>query len=206
MLAKPFLIIENYIVAHRKLILYEHDLLNVTVIEPKIQINVRQASLDDMEKLVEKSANERRVKKRKYMKRVLERLKAGHCCFIAERSDEIVGYAWIALQELYVMEIERKMSLKEDEAMFYDVYTFSIHRGKGIAPKIYEEAINHLRKNNYKKIYIAMLQHNKPSQRAAEKLNFKAVETITFLKIFGVKKLARATTEVRVSILKRGVM
>jgi len=181
------LIIENYFVAYRKLVLYEHDLMNVPRVEPKIQINVRQANSDDMEKLVEKSVNERKVNKRKYRMLVWERFKAGHWCFIAERADEILGYAWIAFPELYVIEIERNMSFEEDEAMIYDVYTFSSYRGKGIAPKIYEESIYSLKKSDYKKLYIAILEQNKPSRKTAEKLNFKPIKTITFLKIFGIK-------------------
>ena len=160
-----------------------------------MEINVRQAGLSDIKKLVEKIANEKRIlrgrAKRKSITDLLQRLKAGHWCFIAEKTDEILGYAWIAFRELYISEIEKKMALKEDEAMFYDVYTFSLYRNKGVAKKIYEVAINYLRKNDYKKIYVAILQHNRPSRKVAEKFNFKAVETITFLKIFCIKNLAR---------------
>jgi len=198
------LVIRKYFLDYEKLVLYEHDTILLPQKKPKILLDVRQASMEDMEKLVEMRTHwqvesESRIKRRKYLRQVFERLKAGHWCFIAEgiHSEEFLGYMWVARRELYICEIEIIMNFNENEAMFYDVYTYPPYRRKGVAQKIYEEVINLLRIHNFKKLYVAVLQRNKPSIALAKKLNFRPVKTTAFLKVLGIK--TTYTDEIRYS-------
>lgn len=200
----PSLAFRKYLLDYQKIVFYECDTMHPPQTKPKLRLCIRQAKIEDMEKLVEmrtrwRMEGESIIKKRRYLRQVFERLKAGHWCFIAEsvHSEEILGYLWVASRELYVCEIEMTMKFNENEAMFYDVYTFPPYRRKGVAQKIYEEVINLLRIRNFKKLYVAVLQHNKPSKALAKKLNFKPVKTTAFLKILGIK--TTYTDEIRSS-------
>jgi len=189
LLSKLLIIIESILFTYRHNIFYENDLESIIETKPKIQINTKQATLAQMGKLAEKSAEERGVNKAEYMARLLRRLKRGDWCFVAERNDDIAGYAWVAFRDLYLMEMDAWVKLGGDEAVIYDVYTFLGYRGMGVATKIIEIAIRQLIKNDYKRVYASILRENRPSRKAFEKLNFYPAGSITFFKIFGVIRL-----------------
>lgn len=194
----PLVIIERYLLSFRKFVLCELDLNEDPRKKATTQIGVRQARLDDLEKLAKmRSSEERfgknRVDKPRYALLLQERLKSGHQCFIAEGADMVLGYVWIAFLEFHVSEMKRKITLKNDEAMLYDVYTSSFYRGKEIFPRIAEVAFDSLRKNHYEKIYFITRKCNKPMINAGKKLNAKMVEALTFIGILMFTRLTRVS-------------
>jgi hypothetical protein len=74
-LAKNFLpitIMTKYFLAYRKIIIYEFDDFNIFLPKVNIQMTIRQACKDDMEKLVEmrtsdRSCGEDFVRRRRYL-------------------------------------------------------------------------------------------------------------------------------------------
>lgn len=190
----PLSIIEKFFLAYKKNVIYEFDVKDVSMVKAETKIIFREAGLTDMEKLVEirtsrRSFGEGFLRKEKYLIKVLERLKASHQCFIAERNSEILGYVWFAFGELYVNEIERRVVLREDEAILYDGYVSPFQRGKGIGPDIWSQSIIRLRRSGYRRIYGFVASYNKPSRRALEKINGKTKATVIFLKILTMKRL-----------------
>ncbi len=196
-LAKSFLslpIIEKYFLAYRKDVMYEFDVRDVSILKANVKIIFREAGPADMEKLVEIRTRHRSFgdiffRKKKYLIKVLERLKANHRCLIAERNTEILGYVWAAFGELYLNEIERRIILREDEAILYDWYVSPFQRGKGIGPEIWSQSIIRLGRGGYRRIYGFVAPYNKPSRRALEKINGRTKATIVFIKILTMKRL-----------------
>lgn len=182
-------IVEKYFLIYRKIFFYERDLNIVPVQNPKIEMNIRQANSGDMEKLVDMRKTENRfsehyVDKRKYLSILFQRLNAGQICFIATKNDDVLGHLWIAFHKLYENEMKRDILMSDKTVMFFDLYTSSLYRGLGVAPKITEHVFNYLKINNFEKIYVMVNQQNRSSRKTTEK-NFKPIDIITFIKFFG---------------------
>jgi ribosomal protein S18 acetylase RimI-like enzyme len=152
-------------------------------------MTLRKVSLTDLKKLAElrtneKSSGEHKVNKQKYFMTMLNRLKSGHCCFLAEKNNSFLGYVWVAFQELSAVEMNRTLVLDDKSAIIYDLYTFSAYRGLGVAPKVTEKALTYLKNNSYEKAYAVVDTQNKSSMLANEK-NFKPIDVINFINFFG---------------------
>lgn len=205
----PWLIVERYFLTCKEKILYEYDLRGFPFQNPKIQMNVRQARLEDMEKLAEmrateKNSSEHNVKQRQYFVTLLKRLKADNYCFIAEKNNEILGYLWIAVHELFNVEMDRNLLLSDTSVMLYDLYTFSSYRGLGVAPTIMEQTFKFLRENNFKNAYVFVDYFNKSSRKTNEKYS-KMIDVITSIKFFGFSYLTHRVTyrNIRLETVKK---
>jgi hypothetical protein len=186
--------LEKYFLARNEIIVYKLVVDDVPTVKSKLEITCRLAGFSDVEKLAEFRAHDRNygdefVRKEKYLRALLDRLKAGHCCFLAEKGTKILGYVWIAFKELDCRDFNRKMVLEENEAVFYDGYVASSHRGKSIGSENNVKAIQHMRANGYKTVYVFVDSFNKISRRASEKSGGKIIGTIIYLRILSMTRL-----------------
>jgi ribosomal protein S18 acetylase RimI-like enzyme len=186
---QPWVLVERYFLSFHNFILYESDLDNLPLHVSKLDMNIRKADVSDLKKLAEvrtneKTSGEHKVNKQKYLVTMLNRLKSGHCCFLAEKNDHFLGYVWVAFRELSAVEMNRTLVLDDKSVIIYDLYTFSAYRGLGVAPNVTEKALRHLKNNSIEQAYAVVDTQNKPSIVANEK-NFKTIDAIKFINFFG---------------------
>lgn len=175
-------IIRKNILDYEQVIIYEKALSNIPTISSKIKVSVKRASCDDIRRISVMRALDKNS--------LLKRLNDGHLCFIAERKGDIVGYCWVAFQELYIIEIDKKIKFKNGGACVYDVFVFREYRRKKIYQKMLVEIFRFLRKKGHKRALINVLSTNIPSQRGVENVGFKIIRNVTFFRLFGLKKYA----------------
>lgn len=127
----------------------------LTMSANKAEIRVRLAGAEDIQRF--ERFDDFRGRK---AARALERFKASHLCFIAERNRKIVCYAWVAFHEKHIDVIERKIRLDPRSAYGYNEYTDPEYRGMGIFPAVLVTTSNYLSKNGIKQKYAIAYSHN----------------------------------------------
>jgi len=182
LLARFERLIEEHIICHRVLIIYEKSLNSfLPEIKTKTEVHVRCASPNDIKKIAANFG-------KKFEKTLLKRLEDNDLCFVAEgRKGEIAGHCWVAFQEIYLSEIDKKMELTREEADLYDAFVFPEYRGKKIYQKMLEEIFRFLKKKHYMRAYGHALSNNIPSRRGIARVGYKPKKVVTLLRLFGLK-------------------
>lgn len=138
---------------------------------PKIQVSVNEATRDNIHQL--------------YGMRepIRQRVEMGDMCYIAENINQAVGYSWIATgREVYMPEIERRITFMEDEGYLYDAMVFPEFRRKGVMKKMIEDILRYLRSRKISRVYA--FASNKITQRVLRKFMFRRTREITYARIF----------------------
>ena len=182
------LLMEEYLFAYRKFILYEFNIENVPLVKAKIMMKVKEVSITDLDKLAEmrtthRAAGESLLRKDMYLMKLMERIQANHRCFVGIKNNEILSYAWLAFREIYSNGIKRKILLRNKEALLYDIYADPSYRKRGVISEIISQAFIQLRENGYQRVFSLVRSYNEPSKRTMKKLNGKIKGEILFLKI-----------------------
>jgi len=144
--------------------------------EAKIEVAVRLIQNYDFHKIA-KGFKKLEIKAK-------ERFEKGHMCIVADLRGELVHVMWIAFNEAYAGELERKLLISPGAAYMYDGYTVSEYRGLGIAPKVMAEAFVHLYRKGIRNVYACIRYNNFPSIRYVQKEGFRKIGAIIFTAIF----------------------
>jgi len=122
-------------------------------------IAVREATLDDVHLFADR-------------KTFLERLQAGHRCFmgIEESTGKLTNYRWVCTAATYIPELQRDMILKRGEAYVYDLKTLPEFRRRGIDAYTRHWIYSHLRDSGFTKVYAYIHGDNEPSLKASRNL------------------------------------
>ncbi len=144
----------------------------------RAKIEIREATIEDIQKF-------RRLKEfqGKRILRVEERFRADHVCFVAEKGEKIVSYAWIAFREAYVDAIEREIHIDPYSAYLYNEYTDPAYRGRGIMPAVLIETFRYLSQKRFKEEYSVAYLHNFPAMRVHSKLGARRMGTVSILRL-----------------------
>jgi len=160
-----------------KIFVFERTLTDACFkIEAKVEVDARPAQHDDFPKISKRF--------KKFDTIAEERFKIGHICIVSDMHGDIVHLKWIAFNEAYAGELERKLRIDPDSAYIYDTYTVPEYRGLGIAPKVMEKAFSYLYERGIRKVYVCIRHNNFPSLRAAQKEGFRKIGSITYTRIF----------------------
>ena len=163
-----------------KIFVFEHALTDSDFkAKARVEVNVGLVEGNDFSKIVKTFKG--------FKKKAKERFKAGHICFGARLNGEYVHLKWIAFNESYLEEIDRKIRISSDSAYMYDSYTIPNYRGLGISSKVMEKTIQHLSKIGIKKIYAGVRPNNFPMLRVKQKEKARKIGAITYTKIFNLR-------------------
>ena len=162
------------------MLVFEKMLVNTYAkIETKIEVDFKLLQDDDFPKIGGKF--------KKFNTNFGKMLESGNTCIIAETHGEFVHWTWVAFNEAFVTEIERKIRIESDSAYVYAVYTVPEYRGLGIAPKAMEKILSYLHERGNKKAYVLIRPNNFPALRYAHKVGFKKIGMIRFVKLCKLK-------------------
>ncbi|MEM2970473.1 MAG: hypothetical protein QXR63_06020 [Candidatus Bathyarchaeia archaeon] len=165
------------ILRREKLYVFEASVTESLVkAKAKVNVNVDLVQKDEILEVIEKI--------RSFEKNADKRLEMGHLCFVAKLNGEPVQITWFAFDEFYVGEIKRKIRVSRGSAYRYGSYTVPKFRGLGIHFQTTEKAYQYLSKIGIKKVYSCVRHDNFPMLKAARKVGYKKIGTITYFKIF----------------------
>lgn len=163
-----------------KLFVFEKTLTDLCFkAKAKVKVDVSLVKGDDFSKIVKTFKD--------FRKKAKERFKMGHVCFGAKLNGEFAHLKWVAFNQFYVNEINRKIQISSDSAYIYDGYTVSKYRGLGISPKVMEKTLQHISKMGTKKVYAVVRHNNFPMLRVKQKEGFRKIGIITYTKIFKLR-------------------
>jgi GNAT superfamily N-acetyltransferase len=114
------------------------------------------------------------------------RLNQGEICGTAWFNSEIVSYCWVAFRQAEVGEINRIISLRDNELYLYDAFTRPEYRGKGFFPALLAAVLRFARSQGYTRALIFSLRDNRSSVRGIDKAGFYLLKSIYFIKIMGL--------------------
>lgn len=168
---------------YSSIIIYEQNLAGGTtipLIDTEIEVSVRCASFNDIEKMFQVNIDKKKISKR---------LEHGHICFVSVRGDgKIVGYCWVAYEGIHLNEIDRKLELSPEEAMIYDCFVYEEYRKRRVYQRMLGTVCIFIRDKGFQRVYIHSVSTNIPSNKGIKKVGFKEKGRVSTLKFFGLKK------------------
>jgi len=108
-----------------------------------------------------------------------QRINRGEICVVGEHNRSVIGYGWFAPGKRYIPELQYELLLADDEFYCYNGYVYRGYRGKNIIGSIILTAFSLMQKKGFKRAITGYLHWNRPSERAARKLSFSPIGTIT---------------------------
>jgi ribosomal protein S18 acetylase RimI-like enzyme len=113
-------------------------------------------------------------------------LKYNHCWASAKINKKIIGSIKIGYSKVYISDYEKVFDLSEKTAFIYDTYVLEEYRKKGVAKLLISEAVKYLKNKGYAKVGCHIPAWNIASINAYEKIGFKKMKYIRYIKIFGL--------------------
>lgn len=99
---------------------------------------------------------------------------------------KIIGCIKIGFGNVFIVDYNRIIKFPEKMAFIYDTYVLEEQRKKGIAKYLITQSIKFLKVKGYTKVRCHIPPWNKASIRVYEKIGFKKISYIMYLRIFGV--------------------
>lgn len=104
-------------------------------------------------------------------------------CYVAVYDDEVVAYAWIAFEELFIDAINHSYTLGDDELFIYSCYVEKESRGSGIYPAMLRKILHDYHQvGTFRRAYIGVNAENAGSIRGIEKAGFRIYSKIRYKK------------------------
>lgn len=124
-----------------------------------------------------------------YLQQARDLFSKGNICFVTVIDGKITSCLWTSFNQVYLPDIEFKLSVAKDIAPLIDGYTLDEYRGKGLYKILWNECFNYLVKSGkYSKIYGFINHDNKRSLLVHDKLNLnKIILDITLIKFLGIR-------------------
>ena len=117
------------------------------------------------------------------------RIREGQVCVVARHQETVMAYCWLTWRPEWVAEIDRLVVPGPDEAYLYEAFTEPGWRGRGLFPAMLFRLLAYARAQNRRRALIFVLSDNRASRRAIEKAGFTLFQTVSKVKIGGLKRL-----------------
>lgn len=164
--------------ARERIVAFVKSLSAPLEMHPEVKVDIRLAQLGDISKLKERFS----------IRGMKEMLRDGHLCFIADMEGQILHFKWVAFNEAYVSELDRKVHLDASSAYIYASYTVPEYRGLGLDPAVTAEVFDYSREKGIERVYILVRHNNLPELSVMRKAGYRAMGEIKFTQVLGLKK------------------
>lgn len=115
--------------------------------------------------------------------RVVDRLRAGHLCFVARHEGRVVSTCWATTRRAWSAFLACEIDLTVADAYLFDAFTDPHHRGQGVAPALCQHQLRYLQQAGCRRAIRATALGNRPAMRAHAKSGFRPTGTLGRLKI-----------------------
>jgi CelD/BcsL family acetyltransferase involved in cellulose biosynthesis/ribosomal protein S18 acetylase RimI-like enzyme len=179
----------SFMISYNSAVWFEKDLTEETQsIETKIPVELDLHSGTRTIDWIEKQKKSWLINEKEILTGVI----LNHYFPTALHNGKIIGYVKVGFNAIYITDYNRIMSVPDDMVFIYDTYILQKYRGKGVAPFIISETLKHMKNMGYKYVRCHIPKWNKSSIRAYKKLNFREVNFIRCIKIFGIPIITAA--------------
>lgn len=103
------------------------------------------------------------------------RILMGGRCFICEDRKEIAGYAWFAMRESYIPEVQATIRLKYREIYAYNGYVRQKYRGERIIERLLVASARSLYDRGFHRCIIAGMKWNRTIHRVFSAMRFSRI-------------------------------
>lgn len=103
--------------------------------------------------------------------------------YVAIKNGEVVAYAWITEEALFVDEINYRYPLDSDEIYLYACFVSEAHRGEGIHTMLLYDRLKDYRNRGYTRAYTAVIANNIGSIKGIKKAGFIKLTFVRYLKV-----------------------
>lgn len=120
----------------------------------------------------------------------LRRLDSGDVCFVSVLGNKVAAVSWIYLHESkYESIVDREMRIADDGCLVYDAYTWPELRHNGLIEKTTEQILMFVKSIGLSKVCAYMESDNVGSIKTAEAFGCSCSGDVTYLRIFGFKRV-----------------
>lgn len=115
--------------------------------------------------------------------RVLDRLRSGQVCFVARHEGSVVSACWATTEAAWSDYLACVIPVEAGEVFMFDAFTHPAYRGRGIAPALCAQQLNHYCQAGLGRATRAVLPENAPALRAHAKAGFRPYAMIGMLRV-----------------------
>ncbi|MGH7268622.1 MAG: GNAT family N-acetyltransferase [Candidatus Rokuibacteriota bacterium] len=132
---------------------------------------------------------------------VLERLAAGHHCYVARMAGEVVHCGWVTFDWIewpgehwtaLPAAPQRLVLLGRDEAFHNDAYTDEAWRGRRLYTAALGWILHHLCRQGVRRLYAEVAVDNRSSAKTFERLGWQRLGTVVYARMPGSRRVWRA--------------
>lgn len=116
---------------------------------------------------------------------VIKKLQDGHRCYIAQGNEEIVGFIWIAFNEVYSSDLNCIFKIENNCSVLYNAFVKPDFRGRNVLPGLKKFAFMELHKEGYEKCFDYVLSSNKSMKISNTKFKPFVIGRILYGYFFG---------------------
>ena len=161
---------------------------NSVPVECGVQYNLRLATGEDMEEILQQAKWESKEMAHKLVYRKWFYESGFRNCYVARTADtgELCSMAWIIFpRDDHVGRGFKNLArrLNEDECLLENAYTFEKYRGNRLDPSLMGELSKIASGKGFQRAIVYVEQGNKPSLRSCERAGFKKFEEVPELRL-----------------------
>lgn len=155
---------------------YVHDLNEIPDAEPRVPVSLSILKRGESEKVREIWPVD--------LKKIEERLKEGHLCFLGTLDNLPVSYHWVQTSGMhFVQPAGKDMSIDEGRFMIYHTRVADEVKGKRINPFVICTILTEMKNNGYTEGLIYTASTNISNQKSLERIGFKKITEVSSLKL-----------------------
>jgi hypothetical protein len=174
------MIFKKLIYDRKTLVLFSSDLKDNQIIKPRIKVEFKKPTLEELNKLIKLNAVLSDKFKRRYNR--------NNECFIFLKDNKLVHYSWLDYKQMNITELKMKIPLNKKEACIFDCFTSKESRGLNLYPSMLSEIKEYLYNKGFTKCFIYTDIKNKVSIKGIERAGFERLKLLNYLKFLGLIK------------------
>ncbi|CCK80479.1 GNAT family N-acetyltransferase [Desulfobacula toluolica] len=120
---------------------------------------------------------------------VKKRLIHGYYFIVLEYEDSIVGWSWSGINNVYIPEFKKNITLKKSKAFSFNSYISASHRKKGLGQLLMSKMMQILKSDGYKEFVGIIYTWNKASVNMYLNLSWRIIGKCYSIKIFMIRLL-----------------
>jgi len=154
-------------------------------IVPKIKVEIRQATVNDLDKF-------KSVVSEKDLNLFQQRFKRGRICFVALDGEKVAAYSWISLDEYdtsngHDITMQKKIGMTNKEGYFFDILVIPEYRNNRLQTALDTARLKYVHSLAYNRVLTGITANNTFSLKSAASSGFKPYRTMKFFSIFWLK-------------------
>lgn len=151
--------------------------------ENKIEVNRIKQIDDAIKDQLENSLKKSDITPTFNINEAKKRIDKGSYFFILKCNENIIGWSWAKVGTVFFDEFQDTINLKEKHAFAYNSFILKEYRGKGLISLLYQEKLNHLKKDGIVKVWALVHKWNKKSLKSFNKMKWTKLGNYTFLRV-----------------------